>query len=306
MRYIVTGGAGFIGSRLVRALVERGDEAIVADDLSGGDSRRLPAAIELHRLNVEKPDIVKLIEEISPQAVFHLAAQVSVGSSMQDPAKDALSNVIGTLHVLQGCASARCKIVFSSTCAVYGETGRSRRLKETSPAKPVAAYGLSKWIAEQYIRNFSEWQGVDYTILRYANVYGPGQTANGEGGVVARFMQNIALGLPLIIHGDGNQTRDFIHVDDVVQANLAAVKMGTREICNISTGKETSINDLAAWCERLSGRKMPREFVPRRKGDIRYSRLSPLKAVQILGWRPSITLKEGLASIYNQRYISYH
>ncbi|QJD84058.1 NAD-dependent epimerase/dehydratase family protein [Cohnella herbarum] len=298
MRVIVTGGAGFIGSRLVHALVGEGHETIAIDNLSMGDAGRLPAGVKLYKLQVEAPETTEWISRLRPGAVFHLAAQVGMGSSLQAPSEDGLSNVIGTLRVLEGCRQAGSKLVFSSTSGVYGESKGKRLLKETSPKLPFAPYGLSKWTAEEYIRKSGDWWGGSYTILRYANVYGPGQTARGEGGVVACFMARIRDGLPLVIHGDGEQSRDFVHVDDIVKANLAALERGDGEVCNIGTGVATSVNRLADCCERLSGSgSLGRIYEPSRNGDVRCSRLSSARAESILGWKPSIPLELGLSRL---------
>lgn len=301
MRVVVTGGAGFIGSRLVRALLERGDEAIVIDDLSTGNAGRLPAAVDLHRIHAEDAATAKLIAEIRPQVVFHLAAQVGMGTSIRCPAEDGRSNVIGTLRVLEGCREAGSKLVFSSTSGVYGDAAGGRPLREASPKKPSAPYGLSKWVAEQYIEHAGKWWGTPHTILRYANVYGPGQAARGEGGVVACFMERIASGQPLVIHGDGEQSRDFVHVDDVVKANITAIAEGDGEAFNIGTGIATSINGLADRCERLAAASYGRLYEPGRSGDARSSRLSSRKAAAVLGWKPAISLEEGLSRLFGRK-----
>ncbi|WP_391572697.1 NAD-dependent epimerase/dehydratase family protein [Cohnella sp.] len=298
MRIIVTGGAGFIGSRLVRALLERGDEVIVLDDLSTGDPRRLPSGVDIRLLRAEDADTADFIAAIRPQIVFHLAAQVGMGSSVKNPADDGRSNIIGTLRVLEGCREAGSKLVFSSTSGVYGEAVGNRPFRESSLKRPSAPYGLSKWVAEQYIDYGGKWWGVAYTILRYANVYGPGQAARGEGGVVACFMDRIGSGLPLIIHGDGEQSRDFVHVDDVVRANLAAIAKGNGEAFNIGTGIATSINLLADRCERLAAASFGRIYEPERSGDARCSRLSSGKAATVLGWKPAISLDDGLSQLF--------
>ncbi|XID95681.1 NAD-dependent epimerase/dehydratase family protein [Paenibacillaceae bacterium WGS1546] len=297
MRAIVTGGAGFIGSWLVRALTERGHEAIVIDDLSAGDPGNMPSGIEWHRVRVETEETAELIARISPRVVFHLAAQVGVGSSMKSPLGDAEVNILGTLRVLEGCRKAGSKLVFSSTSGVYGEAVGAGALREDSPIRPLAPYGLSKWAAEQYIRHAGIWWGQSYTILRYANVYGLGQTARGEGGVVACFLERAAGRLPLIIHGDGEQSRDFVHVDDVVRANLAAIDRGDGETLNIGTGIATPINELANLFERLGAAGGGRIREPARAGDARCSRLSARAAKKALGWEHEIDLQAGLARL---------
>ncbi|BBI35001.1 UDP-glucose 4-epimerase [Cohnella abietis] len=298
MRVVVTGGAGFIGSHLVHALVERGYEVIVIDNFRTGNSKGLPPEVKWYQFDVEDTRTTALITQYRPQVVFHLAAQVGMGSSMNDPAEDGKINILGTLRVLEGCRQSGSKLVFSSTSGVYGEPPNRRTLKESSPKRPLAAYGLSKWVAEQYIQKSGEWWGNSYTILRYANVYGPGQTAKGEGGVVACFLDQIAKGDPLIINGNGEQSRDFVHVDDVVRANLAAIDLGERQVCNISTGVATSVNQLAEWCERLTGNiRGERIYKPSRSGDVLCSRLSPRLAESALGWKPSVTLYQGLSRL---------
>jgi len=298
MRVVVTGGAGFIGSRLVRALAERGDEVIVLDDLSTGDAAKLPSSAELLRIRTDDPETALLIARLRPRIVFHLAAQVGMASSLKDPSRDGRSNVLGTIRVLEGCKEAGSKLVFSSTSGVYGEANGGRPIRETAPIRPSSPYGLSKWSAEQYIRHAEKWWGIPYAILRYANVYGPGQTARGEGGVVACFLERLAAGLPLIVHGDGEQRRDFVHVDDVVEANLAAIERGEGGTYNVGTGIATSINQLAGLCERLSGSALGRVYEPGRTGDARCSRLSPREAGRALGWKPSTTLRRGIAGLF--------
>jgi UDP-glucose 4-epimerase len=297
MRVVVTGGAGFIGSRLTGALLDRGEEVLVIDDLSTGKVDKVPYEAKLFAFPAEAEETAELIASFRPEVVFHLAAQVGMGSSMRKPVEDGRSNVLGTLRVLEGCRASASKLVFSSTSGVYGGTTGSRLLRETSVKRPSSPYGLSKWAAEQYIQHAARWWGIRYTILRYANVYGPGQTAKGEGGVVACFLERLARGLPLIIHGDGEQGRDFVHVDDVVRANLAAIDSGEGEICNIGTAAATSINELASLFERL-GRVSPgRIYEAGRPGDARLSRLCPRKAEAVLGWRPAKKLEEGIAEL---------
>lgn len=280
--------------------MERGDEVIVLDDLSTGNVRRLPSGIDIRQLRVENADTADFIAAVRPQIVFHLAAQVGMGSSVKYPADDGKSNIVGTLRVLEGCREAGSKLVFSSTSGVYGDAIGNRSFRESSPKRPSAPYGLSKWVAEQYIDHGGKWWGIAYTILRYANVYSPGQTARGEGGVVACFMDRIESGLPLVIHGDGEQSRDFVHVDDVVQANLAAIDKGSGEAFNIGTGIATSINRLADRCERLAAASFGRTYEPGRSGDARCSRLSSGKAAAVLGWKPAISLDDGLSQLFKR------
>ncbi|MBW5446517.1 NAD-dependent epimerase/dehydratase family protein [Cohnella sp. CFH 77786] len=297
VRALVTGGAGFIGSRLAHALVARGEEVWVLDDLSSGNKARVPSGCKFIEVNVTDRAVMRLIGDIRPSIVFHLAAQVGVSSSVRAPEKDALINVIGTIHVWEGCRKAGAKLVFSSTAAVYGTVPAGVGVTEHRRPNPTSPYGLSKKTAEDYIRLGGSSEGGGYSILRYSNVYGEGQTTEGEGGVIALFRDRIRRGLPLIIHGDGNQRRDFIHVDDVVQANLAAIGRGSGGVYNISSGISVSIKQLATLCQKLSGHTDGCINEPPRPGDIRYSRLSPARARAELEWRPEIDLDAGLAAL---------
>ena len=288
MRVLVTGGAGFIGSHLVDALVARGDEVVVLDDLSTGRREHVDPAATLLEHDVRMPF------ETDADVVFHLAAQADVGTSMERPAFDAEVNVVGTVNALEAARAAGAHLVFSSTGgAIYGDVDKPAR--EESPLLPVSAYGLAKRSAEVYVDGWNRVFGSGHVVLRFANVYGPRQSAALEGGVIAIFLERLATGRPTAIFGDGTITRDFVHVDDVVRALLLAA--GHRGgVFNVGTGIETSISELHAVCQRAVGVKAPPDLEPPRAGDAQRSVLDPSRATRDLGFTASVTLADGIAA----------
>ncbi|MFC5701177.1 NAD-dependent epimerase/dehydratase family protein [Cohnella faecalis] len=294
MKAVVTGGAGFIGSHLVDALIGLSfDEVHVIDDLSSGSMHIHPAAA-FHRLDIRSEACREAIIGTKPDVVFHLAAQMDVSRSIADPKHDAEVNIAGTINLLEACRLASVpKFIFASTSAVYGNLQKSR-MTEADPVHPISYYGLSKLSAESYIRIYSELYGLSYTILRYANVYGPRQTPKGEGGVIAVFANKIKAGDALPVHGDGEQTRDFIYVSDIVRANIAAIDEGHRETIQVGTARGTSINELIKALSEIRGEKLTAKHGPERIGDIKISCLDNRKAKKLLRWKPQTDLKEGL------------
>ncbi|HZO63114.1 MAG TPA: NAD-dependent epimerase/dehydratase family protein [Gaiellaceae bacterium] len=289
MRAVVTGGAGFIGSNLVDALVARGDEVVVVDDLSTGKRENLNGSARLAELDI-RSGLAGLFAEVEPDVCFHLAAQADVPTSVQKPDFDAEVNVVGSVRVLQA-AGARTPVVFSSTGgAIYGECERPAR--EDDPRRPLSPYGVAKLAGEEYLAAWNRLHGTRHTALRFANVYGPRQEATLEGGVVAIFLEAMAEGRETAIYGDGSQTRDFVHVDDVVSALLAAP--GTGGVLNVGSGVETSVADLHASCRAVSGSDRPPRMEPPREGDVLRSVLDVSRIEQELGWRPQVTLEDGL------------
>ncbi|WP_435164252.1 NAD-dependent epimerase/dehydratase family protein [Paenibacillus glycanilyticus] len=298
MKALVTGGAGFIGSHLTDALVQSGAVVHVIDNLSTGFRHNVHPEAVLHELDMNSDEAMQTIKQVRPDIVFHMAAQVDVQRSVADPAFDASINIVGTIRLMMACRQAEVgKLVFSSTSAVYGDANKERNLEDAVTA-PISYYGLSKLTGENYIRLFHKMYGLPYTILRYSNVYGPRQNATGEGGVVSIFMNKLKQGLPLHVNGSGNQTRDFIYVQDVVQANLAAIHHGDQETVNISTGLRTSINNLIHMIKLIHGQNVDIHYGPQRPGDIMDSCLDNTKANQLLGWRPASSLFEGLSQTY--------
>jgi UDP-glucose 4-epimerase len=287
VRAIVTGGAGFIGSNLVDALVQRGDDVVVVDDLSSGKRRNVNAAATF-----VEADIRDGFDAAGAETVFHLAAQADVQTSMQRPDHDAAVNVVGTVQVLEAARAAGSKVVFSSTGgAIYGECGGPA--PEDGPLRPVSPYGIAKLCAEEYLRGWNRIHGLSHVVLRFANVYGPRQDSSLEGGVVAIFLERMARGEETFIFGDGMQTRDFVYVGDVVQALLAAARHDGGTF-NVGTGQETTVLELHRLCAEASGSEAEPTLEPARLGDARRSVLDVTRARDELGWNPTTLLVEGL------------
>jgi len=287
MRAVVTGGAGFIGSNLVDALVQRGDEVVVVDDLSSGKRENLNTAATF-----VDGDIRNGIDATGAAVVFHLAAQADVQTSMLRPDHDAEVNVVGTVQVLEAARAAGARVVFSSTGgAIYGECDGPAR--EDSPLEPVSPYGIAKLCAEEYLRGWNRIHGSGHVVLRFANVYGPRQDSSLEGGVAAIFLERLAHGEETLIFGDGLQTRDFVYVGDIVGALLAAADRDGGTF-NIGTGQETTVLELYRLCAEVTGSKAEPRFEPARLGDARRSVLDVSLAAAELGWQPAMPLADGL------------
>jgi len=294
VRAVVTGGAGFIGSTLVDALVERGDEVHVVDDLSSGRREQVAAAARLHVLDVREP-LADALADARPEVVFHLAAQIDVRRSVADPVADAATNVLGTLQVLELARAHDAQVVFASTGgAIYGEC--EHPATEAAERRPVSPYGTSKLAAEEYLAMYNRLYGTSHVSMRYGNVYGPRQDPHGEAGVVAIFFGKLTSGETPLIFGDGRQTRDYVYVGDVVAANMAALAYeGPHQAFNIGTQTETDVIDLLAASQRVAGTDVTPEHLPARLGELDRSCLDIALARRELGWQPAIPLAEGLA-----------
>jgi UDP-glucose 4-epimerase len=291
LRAIVTGGAGFIGSHVAGALVARGDEVHVLDSLVTGSHGKVPVGAELHPGDI-RLDAASLFDAVDPDVCIHLAAQADVGTSVERPDYDADVNVLGTIRVLEAARAHRTHVVFSSTGgAIYGECDGPA--PEDAPRRPISPYGISKLAGEEYVAGWNRLFGTNHVTLRFANVFGPRQEANLEGGVIAIFLDRLDAGEQTTIFGDGEQTRDFIYVGDVVSGVLAALGH-ERGVYNIGTGVETSINELHAVCRRVTGIDRQPAHEAERPGEIRRSVTDPALAGRELGWRPEKTLEEGL------------
>lgn len=293
MRILVTGGLGFIGSHLVRYFLREHAEVHILD-LHAGENGNVPASAVLHIQDISDPESVNLVRHIAPDYLFHLAAQSDVQKSIQNPSLDADSNIMGTIHMLEACRQSNVrKIIFASTSGVYGQLEK-KLISEVDEVSPVSFYALSKRTSEQYMEMYRQLFGVSYTILRYGNVYGPGQQPKGEGGVVAVFLSRLQRSELLSIHGDGLQTRDFIYVRDIVSANAAAMQKGDGQTFNISTGESTSIRMLADLFREIVGAPIPLVYKPGNPGDVKHSCLDNRKALQLLNWRPAYNIRTGL------------
>jgi UDP-glucose 4-epimerase len=300
MRAVVTGGAGFIGSNLVDALLERGDEVTVLDDLSTGRRENLEPALaagaELVELDIRDAEaVIRVLERLRPRAVFHLAAQIDVRRSTSDPAFDARVNVEGTINVLQAALRAGVeRFVNTSTGgAIYGE-GRILPAPEDHPVAPEAPYGQSKFAAEGYCELFRRLHTLSTVSLRYGNVYGPRQDPLGEAGVIAIFCGRLLAGERPTVFGDGLQTRDYVYVDDVVRANLLAVESSGGGAFNIGRGIETTVLELVEALAPHAGDGFEPEHAPARLGEVRQNALDSTRAEKELGWRATVGLEEGL------------
>ena len=296
MRAIVTGGAGFIGSHVVDALVARGDDVAVVDSLVHGTKDNVSDRAELHVRDIREP-LHDLFVEVRPEAVFHLAAQVDVRVSVEQPVEDAETNVIGTLRILEAARPHGSQVVFASTGgAIYGECEEAAR--EDSPTEPLSPYGTAKLAAEEYLRSYNRLYGTRHIALRYGNVYGPRQVPHGEAGVVAIFLGSLARGEQVRIFGDGTQTRDYIYVGDVARATTSTVGQD-HGVFNVGTGRETSVVELYELCALVAGSSVPAEHAPARLGELQRSFLDPEVAARELGFTAMVDLEDGLRATWD-------
>lgn len=295
MRVLVTGGAGFIGSHIVDAVIARGERVAVLDNLSSGRLENIDPRVNLYHGDTRDAGFVReTLRTERPDFVIHQAAQIDVQVSVDDPLTDAAVNIMGTLNLLEACRTYEVqKVVYASSAAVYG-TPQYLPVDEKHPVNPLSGYGISKHTVEHYLAVYRALYGLNYTALRYANVYGPRQDATGEGGVVAIFASLLLRGRPPRIFGDGMQTRDFVHVHDVARANLAALEAGDEGIYNVSTGRPTTVNWLFETLRDIAGSDVEPLYEPPREGDIQHSYLDPGAAASGLGWRARTGLEDGL------------
>lgn len=301
MKVLVTGGAGFIGSHLVRLLQKSGEDVTVVDNFSTGRRENLPNGITCRQVDVTSPALNDVFDEGAFDAVVHLAGQTTVHVSMADPELDGMQNVIGSLHVLE--QARRCgvsRVVFASTAASYGDVPEERLpIDESEALSPLSFYGLSKVTVEKYLALYQRAYGLDYVVLRFANVYGERQGIGGEGGVISIFAKKVAQGEPLTIYGDGGQTRDFIYAGDIASGIYAALKtQQVNRAYNLSTQTETSLKELVSVLEQAVGHEIPVSCKEARSGDIYQSVLANGRARRALGWQPEVSLEEGLRRTY--------
>lgn len=296
MRILVTGGAGFIGSNVVDRFLADGHEVAVLDDLSSGRRENLHPRASFHELSLEDgAGVRRLLEAFRPEVVDHHAAQIDVRRSVEDPLHDAAVNVLGSLNLLQAAAATGVrKVVYASTGgALYGEA-RALPADEEHPVNPESPYGVSKHTVEHYLYLFRRLHDLDYTVLRYPNVYGPRQDPRGEAGVNAIFIGLMSEGKTPTIFGDGEQVRDYLYVGDVVEANAMALGRGSGEIVNLGWGRGVSVNDIFRELQAILGFAGAAVHAPERPGEVRRIYLSAERARRVLGWEPRVPFAEGL------------
>ena len=301
MKVLITGGAGFIGSHLVRLLQSKGEDVAVVDNFSTGLRENLPDGTAIYECDVTSPELANVFEAVRPDAVVHLAGQTTVHVSMADPGLDAAQNVIGSVHVLEQARHCGVKrVIFASTAASYGDVAEDHLpIDEFEPLAPLSFYGLSKVTVERYLDLYHKAYGLDYVVLRFANVYGERQGDGGEGGVISIFTKRVAQDEPITIFGDGKQTRDFVYAGDIARGIDAALRTHhANRAYNLSTQTETSLKELVAVLAKVSGKRIVPRYEDARTGDIYKSLLANGRARRSLGWEPQTSLEEGLRRTY--------
>ena len=301
MKVLVTGGAGFIGSHIVDALIEDGYEVVIVDDLSSGKEYNINEKAKFYKLDIQDPNLESIIEKERPDYMSHHAAQKDVRLSVSDPIYDAKINVLGTINILQNCIKYKIKkIIFASTGgAIYGEQ-EVFPAPETHPLRPISPYGITKLMAEHYMYYYKTIFDLDYASLRYSNVYGPRQDPHGEAGVVAIFIEKMLKGEQPIINGNGQQTRDFVYIGDVVKANIAALQSNVSEcVFNIGTGTETSVNRLFNHAKEIIDPSINEKHAHAKDGEQMRSVIDYSRAKEVMSWQPMVSITEGLKKTFD-------
>ena len=295
MKILVTGGAGFIGSHISDAYIKAGHDVVVIDNLSTGREKNINSNAAFIKMDIRESAVADLFRENQFDIVNHYAAQMDVRLSVKDPIYDAENNVIGFLNIMQSAAENRVKkVIFASSGGtVYGEQDYFPA-DEKHPERPNSPYGVTKLMGEKYLFYYAVTHDIKYTALRYANVYGPRQNPHGEAGVIAILLEMLFKSEQAIINGDGKQTRDYVYVSDVVNANVAALNEGDNEVFNIGTGVETDVNRIYQVLKKVTGKEMPERHGPAKIGEQRRSVLNVEKAANMLEWLPEYDLEQGI------------
>ena len=302
MRILVTGGAGFIASHIVDKLIELKHQVCIVDNLITGKEENINCVATLYKCDIREIDKLKLIFEVEkPEVVIHHAAQINIQTSLKDPVLDAENNIIGTINILECCREFGVrKIIYPSSAAVYGQPNYLP-VDEKHEVNPISFYGISKHTPEHYIKTYSQLYGFKYTIFRYANVYGERQDPKGEGGVVSIFADKLLNNEKPFIFGNGEQTRDFIYVKDIVEANILALEKGDNELMNISGNKAITVNELFMVMRDIVGSHLETIYKDARKGDIAHSYLDNSLALKKLGWKIRFKLEDGVTEMLQKR-----
>jgi UDP-glucose 4-epimerase len=296
MKVLITGGSGFIGSHIVKKCLDMNYTIVVVDRQSPNE--HIDKSVKYYKMDIRDEQMHIIFKVEQPDIVIHHAAQVVVSDSVQNPLNDADINILGTINILHCCGLYGVKkILFASSAAVYGMPN-VLPISENHPIRPISVYGASKYSAEVYIQTFSNFYNFDYVILRYSNVYGNRQNNRGEGGLISILIDRIMKQESIYIYGDGSQTRDFIHVDDVVEANIKAMLINKNMILNIGTGISTSVNLLLEILKDIQPFDLRTNFVERKHGDIMHSALDNTAALNILDWKPKQNVSSGLTTLY--------
>jgi len=296
MKILVTGGAGFIGSNVADAYVAAGHEVAIVDNLTTGKKENLNPKAKFYDVDVRDTRLLEVVAEFAPDIINHHAAQIDVRKSVSDPIYNAQVNEIGTLNLLDAAIKCKVKkIIFSSTGgALYGEVSKKSGADENHPQEPISPYAITKRAVEMYLYAYWKLYGLNFTVLRYGNVYGPRQDPLGEAGVIAIFCGKMLKGEPPTIFGDGNQLRDYVYVGDVAEANLIALEKGDNQIFNIGTGKGVSVNELFGCLKEIMKFEKEAIYAPARAGELFRSVLNAKKIKKELGWKPKVKIKKGL------------
>jgi len=290
---LVTGGAGFIGSHLVDKLIKEGHKVVVIDNLSTGKKENLNHKAKFYKVDIQNPKISQIFKKEKPEIVFHYAAQIDAQKSIEDPIEDAKINILGSINFLENCRKSGVKkFIFASSVGIYGEP-KTLPLKEDHPLSPISPYSITKLVIEKYL-NYYQGQGLDSVSLRYSNIYGPRQISTGEGGVVAIFIDKILNGKRPTIFGNGNQTRDFLYIDDAVFVAIEVLKAPPGSIYNVGTNKEITIRAFLKLLSNILKKKVKPVFQPLRQGEIIKSRIDYSKIKKDFGWQPRYDLDKGL------------